>query len=125
VLGEPSFVLRVSSHFNTSFSCARRIATWLENIQSKIMCVLRDGGSNFVAGMNRAGVTNVTCLAHNLQCVIHDGVMAQKDIQDLLAAGRRLVGHYKHSNMAFHVLQKIQAQLELKVCTLYQDEPTR
>jgi len=89
------------------------------------MCVLRDGGSNFVAGFNRAGVTNITCLAHNLQCVIHDGVLAQRDVQDLLAAGRKIVGHYKHSNVAFHALQKIQAQLELKVCTLYQDEPTR
>ena len=27
------------------------------DIQSKIMCMLRDGGSNFVAGLNRAGVT--------------------------------------------------------------------
>jgi len=89
-----------------------------------IMCVLRDGGSNFVAGLNCAGVTNVTCLAHNLQRVIHDGVLALKDIQDLLAARRRIVGHYKHSNVAFHALQKIQAQLELKVCALYQDEPT-
>jgi len=78
-------------------------------------CVLRDGGSNFAAGLNCAGVTNVTCLAHNLQCVIHDGIMAQKDIQDLLA---RLVGHYKHCNMAFHALQKIKAQLELKDCTM-------
>ena len=98
------------------------VSQW--GIQSKVICVLRNGGSNFVSGFNCAGVTNVTCLAHNLQRVIHDGVLAQRDIQDLLAAGRRMVGHYKHSNVAFHALQKIQAQLELKVCTLYQDEPT-
>jgi len=40
--------------------------------------------------LNRAGVTIVTCLAQNLQRVIHDGVLAQKDIQDLLVAGRRI-----------------------------------
>ena len=45
-------------------------------------------------------------MSSNLQRVIHDGVLAQKDIQDLLAAGRRIVGHYKHSNVAFHALQK-------------------
>jgi len=95
------------------------------NIESKIVCALRDGGSNFVAGFNRSGVPSVTCLAHSLQRVIHDGVLAQKDVQDLLAAGRKIVGHYKHSNVAFHLLQRIQSQLELKVCTLYQDEPTR
>ena len=90
-------------------------------IQSKIMCVLRDGGSNFVAGFNCAGVTNITCLAHNLQCVIHDDILAQRDVQDLLAAGR----HYEHSNEAFRALQKIKPQLGLKVCTLYQDKPTK
>ena len=57
---------------------------------------LRDGGSNFVAGFNSCGVPSITCLAHSLQRVIHDGVLAQRDVQDLLAAGR-IVGHYKHS----------------------------
>ena len=94
-------------------------------MESKIVCALRDGGSNFVAGFNRFGVPSITCLAHGLQHVIHDGVLAQKDVQDLLAAGRKIVGHYKHSNVAFHLLQRIQAQLELKMCALYQDEPTR
>ena len=71
---------------------------------------------------NCSGVPSITCLAHSLQRVIHDGVLAQKDVQDLLASGRRIVGHYKHSNVAFHSLQRKQAQLELKVCTLYQDD---
>jgi len=70
-------------------------------IQSKIMCVLRDGESNFVAGFNCAEVTNIACLAHSLQCVIRDGILAQRDVQDLLAAGRKIVGYYKHSNVAF------------------------
>lgn len=94
-------------------------------IQSKIVCILRDGGANFVVGLTRSGMINLTCLAHNLQRVIRDGVLAQRDVQDLLGAGRRIVGHYIHSNVAFHALQRIQAQLELKVCALYQDEPTR
>ena len=76
-------------------------------------------------GFNHSGVVNLTCLAHNLQHVIHDGVLAQRDVQDILGAGRRIVGHYKHCNVAFHALQRIQAQLELKVCALYQDKPTR
>ena len=94
-------------------------------IESKIVCALRDGGSNFVAGFNSSGVPSITCLAHSLQHVIHDGMLAQRDVQELLAAGRRIVGHYKHSNVAFRLLQRIQAQLELNVCALYQDEPTR
>ena len=101
---------------NIALMFADCICQW--EIQSKIVCVLRDGGANFVAGFNSSGVNNLTCLAHNLQRVVHDGVLAQRDVQDLLGAGRRIVGHYKHSNVAFHALQRIQAQLELKVCTL-------
>jgi len=107
--------------FNTADNIVSMFTDFVLHWGIQIICVLRDGRSNFGAGLNRAGVTNV---AHNLHCVVHDGIMAQKDIQDLLAAGR-IVGHYKYSNMAFHALQKIQAQLELKVCTPYQDEPTR
>ena len=70
-------------------------------------------------------MVNLTCLAHNLLRVIHDGVLAHRDFQDILGGCRRVVGYYKHSNVAFHALQRIQAQLELKVYALYQDEPTR
>jgi len=50
-------------------------------------------GSNFVAGFNYSGMPNVTCLAHGLQRAINDGVLAQKDVQDLFP---EIVGHYKH-----------------------------
>ena len=63
----------------TIFYC---VSHWDISSSKKYACVLRNRGSNFVAGLNRAVVTNVTCLAHNLQCVIHDGVLALKDIQD-------------------------------------------
>ena len=88
------------------------------NLKLYVLCEMVD------PRFNRSGVPSITCLAHSLQCVIHDGVLAQKDVQDLLAVGRKIVGHYKHSNVAFHLLQRIQAQLELKVCPLFQDEPT-
>ena len=38
---------------------------------------------------------------------IYDGVLAQRDAQYLLGAGRRTVGHYKHSNVSYHALQRI------------------
>ena len=57
------------------------ICQW--EIQSKIVCVLPDGGANFVAGFNSSSVNNLICLAYNLQRVIHDGVLAQRDVQDL------------------------------------------
>ena len=103
-------VISFTAHFITD--------KFASEIQSKTVCVLQDGGTNFVAGFNSSDVNSLTCLVHNLQRVIHDGVLAQRDV---LGAGRRTAIHYKHSNVAFYALQRIQAQLELKVCTLYQD----
>ena len=63
-------------------------------------------------------MNSLTCHAHNLQHVINVGVFAQRDVQDLLGIGRRIIAHYKHSNVAFHAMQRIRAQLELKVLKL-------
>ena len=76
------------------------------DIHSKLLCVLRDGGSNFVSGLCYSTIPNLGCLAHNIQLVISDGVLAQRSVQDLLQLGRRIVGHYRRSNVAFHILQK-------------------
>ena len=52
-----------------------------------LLCILRDGASNYVTGLCDSDVPNLCCLAHSLQLVINDGVLAQKDIQVLLVAG--------------------------------------
>ena len=91
------------------------------DIHSKLLCVLRDG-SNFVSGLCNSNLPNLGYLVHK---VINDGVLAQRSVQDLLQLGRRIVGHNRRSNVAFHVLQRVQAQLDLKVYCLVQDEPTR
>ena len=43
------------------------------NITSKVHVVVRDNGSNFVAGLRDAGIPNIPCLAHTLQLVVKDG----------------------------------------------------
>ena len=64
------------------------------DIQNKLLSVLRDGASNNVVGLCDSDVPNLCCLVDTFQLVINDGVLAQKDIQDLLTAGRRTLGHY-------------------------------
>ena len=95
------------------------------NITSKVHVVVRDNGSNFVAGLRDAGIPNIPCLAHTLQLVVKDGCLAQPAVVDLTAKARKLVGHYKHSNIALQLLLKIQEQLGLSPKRLIQDEPTR
>ena len=87
--------------------------------------IVRDSGSNFVAGLRNAALPNFSCMAHTLQLVICDGCLAQKDVSDLLAVGRRIVSFYKHSNVAYKTLQKLQEQLKLPEHRLIQDVPTR
>ena len=77
------------------------------NLKLYVVCEMI--GSNFVAGSglpHMAACSGVPCLAHSLQCVINDGVLEQKGVQDLLP---EIVGHYKHLNVAFDLLQRIQA----------------
>ena len=44
---------------------------------------------------------------------------------ELTAKARKLVGHYKHSNVALQCLVRIQEQLGLSPKRLIQDEPTK
>lgn len=124
-----SFVLQ-STEFNDSHTgenIANLIASCLQSwkIQNKLVCIVRDNGSNFVAGLRNAGMPNISCLAHTLQLVIDDGVLAQPCVVNLLVASRRLVGHFKRSNANLHALSRIQEQLGLNKHRLIQDEPTR
>ena len=97
--------------------------TW--SVTSKVHVVVRDNGNNFVAGLRDAGIPNIPCLAHTLQLVVKDGCLAQPAVVDLTAKARKLVGHYKHSNIALQSLLKIQEQLGLSPKRSIQVKPTR
>ena len=81
-------------------------------IYNKLHIVVQDNGSNFVAGLRDAGIPNLPRLAYTLQLVIVDGCLAQPCVIALTAKSRRLVGHYKQSNIACKILEQIQEQLQ-------------
>lgn len=94
-------------------------------ITDKLYLVLRDSGSNFVAGFRNAGILSCSCFAHTLQLAIKDGILVQKGVESLLSVCRKVVGHFKHSNVSLHALASFQAKLELPQQRPVQDEPTR
>ncbi len=94
-------------------------------LTDKLTCIIRDNAANYVAGLRDADIPNFGCLAHTLQLVINDGVLVQRGVQELLGAARKLVGHYKHSNLSFQALKRMQSQLGIPQHSLIQDEPTR
>ena len=95
------------------------------SLTDKLHVVVRDNGSNFVAGLRDADIPSFGCLAHTLQLVVKDGYLAQPAVVELTAKACKLVGHYKHSNVALQCLVRIQEQLGLSPKRLIQDEPTR
>jgi len=95
------------------------------NLAEKLHVVVRDNGSNFVAGLRDGGIPNIPCLAHTLQLVVKDGCLAQPVVTDLTTRAHNLVGHYKHSNIALQSFLKIQEQLGMPQNRLVRDEPTR
>ena len=57
--------------------------------------------------------------------MVHDGVLSQRMVSDLLAVCRRIVGHFKWSTKALDKLRDIQQSLSVPNHRLKQDEVTR
>ncbi|KAM4795879.1 zinc finger BED domain-containing protein 4-like [Rhinophrynus dorsalis] len=100
------------------------LETW--GIQkSSVHVVVRDSARNMIRGMEDAGVQSISCVAHTLQLAVSEGLLSQRSIADAVGVGRRIVGHFKHSNLAYSRLQDIQLELGQTVKRLQQDVPTR
>ena len=100
------------------------LESWLISTD-RVHVILRDNGSNMVRAMKDARLPDLGCFAHTLQLVVHDGVLSQRAVIDILAICRKIVGHFKHSSLAYARLRKIQENLSLPQHRLKQDEPTR
>ena len=116
--------------FDDSHTGAQIASTLINCLQAwgifdALHVVVRDNGSNFVAGLRDNNIPNIPCLAHTLQLVVHDGCLAQPSVTSLTAKARKLVGYYRRSNLACKALTRIQEQLNCPVHRLIQDEPTR
>lgn len=75
--------------------------------------------------MEDGGYKYLGCFAHTLQLVINEGILAQRYVQDVLAKCRRIVGHFRHSQLACSRLKEIQSQLHIPQHRLIQDVSTR
>ena len=72
-----------------------------------IHLVLTDNASNMKKALRDCDLHGYGCFAHSLQLVVHDGVLSQRMVIDTLAVSCRIVGNFKHSTLAYHLLDKI------------------
>ncbi|XP_060786487.1 zinc finger BED domain-containing protein 4-like [Neoarius graeffei] len=93
--------------------------------RDRVGLVLHDNGANMVKGMRLAEVPDLSCTAHQLQLVIHDGLACQRAVIDTIAMVKTCVTHFQHSVLAKDHLQKIQKELGLPEHQLIQAVPTR
>ncbi len=100
------------------------LKTW--NIsKSKVHVIVRDNAANMCKAMQDAHLPNLPCMAHTLQLAVTEGLLSQRSVTDIVATGRKIVGHFKHSPLAYSRLQDVQAQLGQPKKRLQQNVPTR
>lgn len=93
--------------------------------KTRVHAVVRDNARNMTKAMMDSGLASFGCMAHTLQLAIHDGVFSQRSLTDVVAICRKIVGHFKHSPLAYSRLQAVQIQLGMKPKRLQQDVSTR
>lgn len=111
---------------------ASNLATAFQNMfqtwkvpKERIHAILRDNARNMAKAMEDAQLPSLPWFSHTLQLAIHDAVLSQRSIKDTIAAGRRIVGHFKHSPLAYGRLKKVQLELGMTHKRLQQDIATR
>ena len=103
--------------------CNEMLENW-EIQENQVHCFIVDNAANMKKAMTDGGYTYMGCFAHTLQLVVHDGIISQRYVQDILAKCQRMVGHFKHSQLAFSRLKNIQATLGIPHHRLKQDVVT-
>ena len=93
--------------------------------KDRMHLVLHDKGINMVKALTDASLPHFGCFAYTLQLVVHDGVLSQRAVIDILSSCRKIVGHFRHSSLAYSRLRVIQQNLGLSQHRLVPDEPLR
>ncbi|KAJ8332474.1 hypothetical protein SKAU_G00426470 [Synaphobranchus kaupii] len=93
--------------------------------KEKAHVVVRDNARNMSKAVVEFGVPSLPCMAHTLQLAVNQGVLSQRSIADVVAVGKRIVGHFKHSQLACSRLEDIQNELGMPIKRLQQDVSTR
>lgn len=113
---------------HTSDAIATALKEMLDKWQiplSRVHVFLRDNASNMKRAMDIMGVRSLGCVAHSMQLVVNEGLLSQRSVSDAFASGRHIVGHFKHSPLAYSRLQDIQLEMNMEPKRLLQDVRTR
>lgn len=103
---------------------ANMFDTWRID-RSKVHAVVSDNARNMVKAMEDSDPTGIRCMAHTIQLAVNEGLLSQRSMADVIAIGRKIVGHFKHSALAYSHLQSIQEQFRMPPKHLQEDVSIR
>ena len=66
--------------------------------------VLTDNVSNMKKALRDCDLRSYGCFAHSLQLVVNNGMLLQWMVIDILAVSHKIVGHFKHSTLAYNLI---------------------
>ncbi|XP_034089172.1 zinc finger BED domain-containing protein 4-like [Gymnodraco acuticeps] len=90
----------------------------------KVHAIISDNARNMTKAMEEGNLSGIRCMAHTLQLAVNEGVLAQRSVKDLLAVSRKIVGHFKHSQLAYSRIEPIQDELGVTTKRFQQDVST-
>ncbi|KAF2891209.1 hypothetical protein ILUMI_14964, partial [Ignelater luminosus] len=110
---------------------AQNIANALQEIPSRWECplskihvIVHDNGRNVAKAVSEAAMNFACCFIHTLQLVVKDSLKVQPEVEETIAAERRIVTHFNHSGTAQEELKKFQENLGIAKHNLVQDITT-
>ena len=106
------------------FSQCRATFIHWKSSDDRIHAIIGDNASNMIKAFDHGNLSSIGCFANTLQLIVHDGVLSQRGVNEILTICRKIVGHCKRSSLVCSCLKK-KINLGLPVHHLQQDEPTR
>lgn len=115
---------------HTTINISARILEVLHEweIDGKTTTIVTDNATNVINAVkalpNLTVNEGITCAAHTMQLAISKGLDI-KEIDTFCQKARKMVGHFRHSNIAWEALKTNQENLKMPVLKLIQSVPTR
>ena len=92
---------------------------------NKIHLIVSDNAPNMIKGIRETGISHLPCFLHTLQLVIHDCIFKQEILKEIISKAKKIVGHFRHSNLAYSKLYDLQLKHDVPQHKLIQDISTR
>ncbi|XP_076301940.1 E3 SUMO-protein ligase ZBED1-like [Lasioglossum baleicum] len=109
---------------NIANELKRTLDDW--EITNKVVSIVTDNASNIKNAISLMSeeIENVACAAHTLQLAIKKA-LTEDNVEQIIRRCSKIVGHFKHSNVAKKALEIKQRQLGITKTTLLQCCSTR